>query len=180
MVQEAARKLNFFPVKHGILNVFSPYAIVIKKNLDYKTQCAAPILSAVLAHDEPIPSNTMATRAIEAVYICPAGQSGHLFYNVENDTLFTRRKFTEVAITPAFIKKVEAWAEKNDISSLKIENKKGVTIYDSTVIAGVDHDEIDKIEESDNEEEEYQDEINPNENYEEAVPEKTTEEGEGE
>ena len=49
---------------------------------------------------------------------------GHLFYNVANNTLFTRKTFTKVSITPAFIAKVEEWEKKDGMSLLKVENKK--------------------------------------------------------
>ena len=79
VVQEAARKLNFFPVKSSVSDVYSTHAILLKKQLDFKTQCAAPILGATLAHDEPVQSNTMATRATESLYLTPTGDNGHLF-----------------------------------------------------------------------------------------------------
>ena len=87
----------------------------------------------------------MATRATEAMYLCPSG-TGHLFYNVDNNTLFTRRHFSEIPISSNFIAKIEAWAKRDGMNSLKIENKQGITLLDSASIAGVE-----KLEEEDEE-----------------------------
>ena len=58
MVMETAAKLNFFPIKASWSNYFSPWEILNHVKLDYKKHCSVALLGYVLAHDEPILTNT--------------------------------------------------------------------------------------------------------------------------
>ena len=141
LVMECTRKLNFFPVKGGVSNYYSPREIIHKVPLDYNTQCAIAPLSYVLAHNEPSPSNTLRARAIDALYLRPLDntQGGHLVYNVDTEEIISRRTVTEVPITTELIARIDAIGNKENMKSLKIENKTGQVLYDSDYIAGVDH-----------------------------------------
>ena len=57
MLMETAAKLNYFPAKGGCSNYFSPSEILHHVKLDYKKHCSMPLLSYVLAHDEPTLTN---------------------------------------------------------------------------------------------------------------------------
>ena len=58
MVMETAAKLNYFPAKGGCSIYFSLRQILHHIKLDYKRHCSMPLLSYVLAHDEPTLTNT--------------------------------------------------------------------------------------------------------------------------
>ena len=58
LVMETAAKLNYFPTKGGCSNYFSPWEILHHVKLDYKKHCSMPLLSYVLAHNEPTLINT--------------------------------------------------------------------------------------------------------------------------
>lgn len=55
---ECARKLNFFPPKGGISQVYSPRGILHHRKLDYVKHCSVPFGAYVQAHDEPTPLNS--------------------------------------------------------------------------------------------------------------------------
>jgi hypothetical protein len=63
--------------------------------------------------------------------------------------MITRRRVTPIPITPAIIKMVHRIAEQDGMpKGLKITNRTGQVLYDSTWIAGVDYDE-DEFEDED-------------------------------
>ena len=57
MVMETTAKLNYFPAKGGCYNYFSPREILHHVKLNYRKHCSLPLLSYVLAHDEPTLTN---------------------------------------------------------------------------------------------------------------------------
>ena len=68
MVIETAEKLNYFPAKGGCSNYFSPREILHRVKLDHMKHCSMPLLSYVLAHDEPTLTSTVCTHALD----CPS------------------------------------------------------------------------------------------------------------
>ena len=71
MVSEAARKLNYFPAKHGISKYYSPRMIVHKENIDYDKHCKFVLGEYVQAHDKPLIKNTNAPRSLDCIYLRP-------------------------------------------------------------------------------------------------------------
>ena len=67
MVMETTVKLNYFPAKGGCLNYFSPREILHHVKLDYKKHCSVPLLSYILTHDEPTPTNTAWVHALDCL-----------------------------------------------------------------------------------------------------------------
>ena len=65
---ETARKLNYFPAKHGISQHYSPRQIVHQEKLDFKKHCQYYLGQYVQAHEEHEPRNTQRARTIEALY----------------------------------------------------------------------------------------------------------------
>ena len=70
MVMETTAKLNYFPTKGGCSNYFSPREILHHVKLDYKKHCSMPLLSYVLAHDEPALTNTVCIHALDCLSLC--------------------------------------------------------------------------------------------------------------
>jgi hypothetical protein len=170
VVQEYTRKLNFFPVRGGISDVYSPRTILHEVNLSFE-QCRVPQLSYVLAHDEPNPTNSTQARAIDGIYMrtLSSAQGGHEVFNVSTGEVIQQRNVTVVPITDEVIKAVEAWAKKDSMEAFKIENKHGIILYDS-MIAGVGEDDQDQ-ENQENQEEEEAEEAQEEESQEEAAQE---------
>ena len=150
MVQEEARKSNWFPNKHGVSKYFSPRMIVHQQALDYAKECQHALGAYVQAHDEPKPSdlNTNVQRAIDAIYLRPV-TNGHEVYNLATQSVITRRRVTELPVTPNVIRTVEAIADAQKQKGLRIKTRQGLVLYDSSWIAGVDYAENDNEEDDD-------------------------------
>jgi hypothetical protein len=107
-------------------------------------------------------------------------QGGHELLHLQTNKIIIRRDITSVPITPAVIKQVQLLAQQEKMpSGLKVTNKTGQVLYDSSWISGVDYqdltpipfnedtDRVAEINENDNEEDvnemsdEY-DEMDPN------------------
>lgn len=160
IVMESAKKLNFFPARHGVSKYYSPRMIIHRKQLDYNKHCKYAIGEYVQAHDEPSPSNTNAPRTLDCIYLRynDNHQGGHQLLHLQTNKIITRRKVTEAVITPQVVKQVHAIAESEGMpKGLKITNKQKVTLFDSALIAGVDYDE-------NFDEEDYEDEQSQNDN----------------
>jgi hypothetical protein len=53
LINDSAKKLNFFPAKNGISQYYSPRVILHHQNLDYDKHCQYAFGTYVQAHDEP-------------------------------------------------------------------------------------------------------------------------------
>lgn len=144
LVTESAKKLNFFPAKHGVSQYYSPRMILHQRNLDYSRHCRYAMGTYVQAHDEPNISNTNAPRSLDCIYLRynDNAQGGHELLHLPTNAVLKRRNVTPVPITPAIIKQVHTLAEHEGMpAGLKIENRTGHLFYDSAWIAGVDYNE---------------------------------------
>ena len=111
LVSESARKLNYFPSKHGISQHYSPRMIVHKTSLDYEKHCKYPFGAYVQAHHETNPSNTNAPRALDYIYM-RSTETGHEVYNLQTQKIITRRNLTMLPITPIVVKAIDPIAER--------------------------------------------------------------------
>ena len=161
LVSESARKLNYFPSKHGISAHYSPRMILHREILDYDKHCKYGLGDYVQAHKILTPSNRQDPRTIDGIYLRPVA-NGHEVYSLATQAIFTAARVTRQPITPAVIRAVEAIAEAQNQKGLRIRTKKGGTLYDSSWTAGVDYDEYDEEADEDYtppEEEEEDDEL---------------------
>jgi len=71
LVMLVTSQLNWFPVKDGISDYFSPHTIIKRFAIDYKA-CKIPFGSYVMASTEPKHKNTLAPRMLEAIYLRPS------------------------------------------------------------------------------------------------------------
>ena len=177
LTQECASKLNYFPSKNGVSDKYSPREIMHKVKLDYKRHCAIPMFAYVQAHEEPQITNTIAQRAMDALYIRPTNsmQGGHEVLNLATNEVVTRRKVTPVPMTQTIINVVNDLAARDKMKKLIIQSKYGHVLYDSTRIAGVDTHENDENENQDNENQDNENEIAPDNNEMEQETENNTE-----
>ena len=70
MVMETKAKLYYFPAKCGCSNYFSPREILHHVKLNYKKHCSMPLLSYILAHNEPTLTNTAHVQALDCLFLC--------------------------------------------------------------------------------------------------------------
>ena len=70
MEMETAAKLNYFPAKVGCSNYFSLREILHHVKLNYKKHCSVPLLSYILAHDEPTLTNTAHAHTLDCLFLC--------------------------------------------------------------------------------------------------------------
>ena len=143
LVTESTAKLNYFPAQGGCSKVYSLHHIILQKPLIYKLHCKIPTLQTVLAHHEPTPLNSMHARAIEGLYLGPTknAQGGHKIYNLETQSVITRKYMTKIPATPAMIQRVNGIAKLEGMHNITITSKTGELLYDSALLAGVEEDD---------------------------------------
>jgi hypothetical protein len=179
-------KPNIFPARRGVSKYFSPRMIIHQENIAYNTHCKTSCGTYVLAHNEPDPTNTNGPCALDCLYLRPNASGRHKCLHLQTNRVITRRRVTPLLVTPAIVKLVHTIAENYGMpQGLKISNRYGTVLFDSSWIAGVDynneqfedkdyndkeyepynHDNNndDDNNDDDDKEEEYQDQMDPNE-----------------
>ena len=113
LVSEAAKKLNFFPAKHGISRYYSPRMILHQENLNYNKHCVYSFGTYVQAHDEPGQLNTNRPRTLDCIYLRYNAnqQGGHELLHLQTNRVIIRRNVTPIPITPTIIRQVHRLAE---------------------------------------------------------------------
>ena len=91
MVMETTAKLNYFPMKGGCSNYFSPREFLHHVKLDYKKHCSMPLLSFILAHNEPTLTNTACACALDCLFLCTVHmkQGGYECYHIPTCQVIT-------------------------------------------------------------------------------------------
>ena len=114
LIYHAVMWLNSFPSKSGISQILSPREIVTRHKLDFRKHCKAPFGAYCEAHDEPSPTNSMASRSSPAINLGPTGnlQGTHKFFNLATGKKVKRRKFTVMPMPDSAIKAVERYGSK--------------------------------------------------------------------
>ena len=146
LVSESAKKLNFFPARHGISNYYSPRMILHRQNLDYNKHCTYAFGSYVQVNNDPDPTNTNAPRTLDCIYLRSTGQQqgGHDCLHLPTNRIITRAKVTPIPITAGVMVQVQTIADQERMpKGLKISNRYQVVLYDSTWIPGVDFEDSD-------------------------------------
>ena len=140
LVTKQTQTRNAYPVKGGVSPYYSPNVIIAGVEWDYNKHCRIPFGAYVQALQENDPSNTLLPRTIDAIYLGPLmnGQ-GHEVMNLHTGRVCTRRKVTEIPVTPSVIKLVETMAYKQGFKCLKFYNRHGVELVPADLIAGVDY-----------------------------------------
>ena len=147
LAQECTHKLNWFPVKNGISEHYSPHTIVSQTKIDYKKACQFELGEYVQAsNDDHLKSSMNAPRTVDAIYLRPVRsfQGGHEVMDLHTGRKLRRRKVTRVPITQRVIKRVENMAEADGIHDLKVTDKYGNHYgHDADLLARVDYPEAD-------------------------------------
>ena len=152
LVVSTTDKLNYFPTKKGISDVYSPRLILQLGNLDYDKHCQLVFGTYVQAHDEPRPSNRMDERTIDAIFLQPMKnmQGGHELMDLHTGACITRRRATVVPITTAIIQTVNKMGEDQGFKSLRFQDRAKNILYDSDWIEGVDYTKEDDDDDTEN------------------------------
>ena len=152
MTAESARKLNFFPAKHGLSRHYSPRMILHQENIDFDRHCTYVLGEYVQAHEDEQIKNNNKSRALDCLYLRPTAnhQGGYELLHLQTNRVITRNKVTPLPITPSVLKQVSAIAQMEGMpKGIKIKNRNNNILFDSSLTAGVDYDE-----------EQFDDEIN--------------------
>ena len=117
-----------------------------QQRLDYVKHCSVSQFSYVQAHDDPKLKNTQQARTIDCIYIRPIynQQGGHYLYNLPTHDYINRQYVTVIPMTTAVIEAVERLAKADGMTSFVLQDKEGIKFYDSTRIAGVDHNQTEE------------------------------------
>jgi hypothetical protein len=107
--------LNAFPMKSGVFATLSPQEIVLRHKLDFGKQSKALFGSYCEAHDEPVPSNTMATHASPAIVLGPTEnlQGTYKLLNLTTRKKMKRCSFTAYPMLDSVIMQIEALGQQN-------------------------------------------------------------------
>ena len=110
LLQFCVMWLNSFPVKSGISKKWSPQELVSQTKLDAKLLCRSPFGSYCEMHIDLDITNTLEPRTNWAICMGPTGnlQGSYKFLSLATGKKVTRRRFTEMPVTEAVIKQVEA------------------------------------------------------------------------
>ena len=139
MVMETTAKLKYFPTKGGCSNYFSQREILHHVKIDYKKHCSVPLLSYVLAHNEPTLTNTAWAHAFDCHFLhtVHTKQRGYECYHIPT------HQVTVIPTTPTIIVSIDTLGKSDSIQNLKITNLCGHILFDATdpaLLAGVDGD----------------------------------------
>jgi hypothetical protein len=136
----------------NVSEYYSPRMILHHENIDYAKHCAIPFGTYMQeAAQENTPSNTQESCSLNCIYLhyLSNQQGGHeLLHDLGTGSVIMCWNVTPIPLTQHVIDLVHAMAERDGMpNGLKIENKAGLVLYDSSRTAGVDYDD----------DEEYQD-----------------------
>jgi hypothetical protein len=95
----------------------SPREILAGKPLDCEKNRKVTSLSYVLTHDEPKPSNTLASRPLECLYLRPAPHSehgGHESWHIATGQVINRHSIP-IPVMASVITTVEEAAKMNNV-----------------------------------------------------------------
>ncbi len=144
LVQESARKLNFFPNKYGMSKVYSPRQILHGKPLDYEHVKYA-FGQYVEGHLDLPKTKGPHGRTTPGIYIKPNdSDTGHEIWCLATEREIPRARVTPLPITPAVIRAIETTATAQKQKGLRIRTRRGEILFDSTWTAGVDYDSDDE------------------------------------
>ncbi len=128
LVNDSAKKLNFFPAKNGISQYYIPCMILRQQNLNYDKHCQYGFETYVQAQNEPDPSNTNDPGTLDCIYLQynDNEQEAHDLLHLQMNHMITCCRVTPIPITPAIIKMVHRIAKKDGMpKGLKITNHTG-------------------------------------------------------
>ena len=129
---QGAKKLNFFPAKHGISNYYSPRMILHRQTLDYRKHCTHAFGTYVQVNNDPQPTNTNAPRTLDCIYLRYTGntQGGHDCLHLPTNRIITRATVTSIPITAGVMVQINIISRQERMpTGLKITNRYRIVLY---------------------------------------------------
>jgi hypothetical protein len=104
MVFYAVKLLNYFPVKGGVSEIYSPKAIMSGEVLDFK-KISLPFGSYCQVHEEKLPCNSLVGRTLGAISLGPSGnaQGSHRFFTLNMSRVITRRSWDVIPMPKSVV-----------------------------------------------------------------------------
>ena len=132
--------LNFFPVKGGISDQYSPKAIMSGEIINYRQYCL-PFGSYCQIQEEDLPCNSMEPRTQGAISLGPSTnrQGSQKFYNLTTARVIVRRSWTVIPTNDGVIVQV---------NKLGADQPQLLTFYDRQNREIGDVDEAEPLEDS--------------------------------
>ncbi len=124
--------LNYFPVKGGVSDHYSPKTIMSGQTLNYK-QCSLPVGTYCQVHEEDGQRNSLMARTLGAISAGPSSnqQGGHLFISLNTGCVLSRRSWTVVPMPQSVIDKVHSMAADQPRLIMFLD-KHGLKVGDQT------------------------------------------------
>ena len=103
--------LNAFHPDIGIHQLYSPRKIIMNRNLEYIKKCRVEFDTYAETHDYATPTNTVAERPKEAIFLGATRkfQRSCKFLSLRTGQRITRKKFTSQPMPQSVIKKWKIW-----------------------------------------------------------------------
>ena len=91
MVMEAAKKLNFFPAKHGVSKYYSQRMILHQHNLHFSRHCKHALGEYVIGIHESEATNTNKPQGLDCLYLrfTNNNQGGHELFHLAMNRMIT-------------------------------------------------------------------------------------------
>ena len=154
----AAWLRNLIPASNGVSEFWTPFTIMHGKFASYEKHLKIPFGTYVQANQENTQKNSMAARALDAIYLRPRldRQGGHEVLNLNTGKVIVRPRVWRIPITDRVIKAVNRMGRRDKMREMKLTAKNDVLLFPADWIAGVHHDMNDG-ENTDSEDESYGD-----------------------
>jgi hypothetical protein len=142
LAEIVTHQLNIYPAKGGVSPYYSPFMIMKNRTLDYNKHCQHLFGSYVQATHETNPTNTLAPRTIDCIYLRPLfnKQGGHELMDLRTGMVITRSRVWEFPMTDVVIRAVEAMAEAQGIQTLKLQGRNKYRLFPADWEEGVEYE----------------------------------------
>ena len=139
MVFYAVKLLNYFPVKGGISDQYSPNAILAGEVVHFKYY-SMPFGTYCQIHKKEGPQNSLAARMQGAISLGLSGnrQGGHKFLSLISSHVVTRRLWTILPMPNNVIEWVDSLGRDQPLQ-LSFQDHYGVDVFDEEVPVNVSH-----------------------------------------
>jgi hypothetical protein len=130
LVYFAVLWLNSLPAATGVSDKYSPWEIILGRELDFEKHCKTTFGSNVEAHDNPTITNTMRPRTFPGIFLGPTGnrQGTHKVFNINTGVVKKPRTITPLPMPDRVMAVIKDWGrchQKEDkASTLKFLNQK--------------------------------------------------------
>ncbi len=130
LVYFAVLWLDSLPAAAGVSDKYSPWEIVLGRELDFKKHCKTTFGSYVEAHNDPTIMNTMHPQMFPGIFLGRTGnrQGTHKIFNINTGIVKKPRTITPLSMQDMVIAVIEDWGQhhqkEDKASTLKFLNQK--------------------------------------------------------